>query len=87
MSVQYRPALTRLAARQLVQLRDQPDEIVAIRRPEAAPEVYVKFHLPSGHWTAFPGKLRGHGLYAAARILGLTLADLTDAFHASPLRR
>jgi hypothetical protein len=80
----YKRALFALAAAQKVRLREMPEDILALTAPaEHDSAVWVKFHLPTGHWTAFPSKHRGHGLYSVARQLGLSLKDLAETFGAT----
>lgn len=76
----YKRALYALAAQNLVRLHERPEEVLAVARPSG--EDWLRFHLPTGHWKAMPSGLRGKGLYAAARYLGLGLQEIADAFSA-----
>ena len=77
----YRRALFALAAAQMVRLKELEEDVLAIRAKGVAEDgPYLRFHCGSGKWTAYPGKLRGSGIYSAAHHLGLSLKDLADAF-------
>lgn len=69
-----------LAASNLVRCRELDDRILAIAQPSPQ-EGWLKYDLHTDKWIAFPGKLRGRGIYAAARALGLSLAEIAQAFN------
>ena len=77
-------ALYALSAAGLLRLREAPGDVLLVGKPGDDPgEVFVRFHLPTGKWKAKPSNEYGAGLYGMARILGLSLKEIAEAFSAS----